>query len=70
MIAAYPLTVPAVDDLDVQPVNEALLATLSPEERALGEQARAEVDSGSARIVWAEDVPAALVEIRRMKAGG
>ena len=70
MIAAYPLAVPEADDLDVQAVDDALLATLSPEERALGEQARAEVDSGSARIVWAEDVPAALAEIRRMKARG
>ena len=57
------------DDLDVQPITDELLATLDPEERALGEQAAAEVDSGKARIVWQEDVPAALDEIRKMKAG-
>ena len=68
MIAAHPL--PEIEDLDVQLVDEALLASLSPEERALGEQARAEVASGAARIVWAANVPAALEEIRRTKAGG
>jgi hypothetical protein len=66
MTAAGPLALD--DDLDVQPVTAELLAALSPEERALGEAAGAEVDSG-ARIVWQEDVPGALEEIRRMKAG-
>jgi hypothetical protein len=70
MSAAHPLPFPEVDELDVQLVDEALLASLSREERALGEWARAEVDGGSARIVWAENVPAALEEIRRTKAGG
>jgi hypothetical protein len=68
MTAAHPLDLP-MDDLDVAPVDDALLATLSPEERALGDAAREDVERGKARIVWQEDMPAALDEIRRMRAG-
>lgn len=55
------------DDLDVQPVTDELLATLDPEERALIEEARERRANGTTRVVWAEDVPAALDEIRRTR---
>ena len=66
MTAAHPLPLP--DDMDVQLVDDALLATLSPEERALGEDVERQLAEGTLRIVWQEDVPAALAEIGRMKA--
>ncbi len=53
----------------MQLVDDALLATLSPEERALGEDAGRRLADGTARIVWQHDMPAALEEIRRMKGG-
>ena len=70
MTAAHPLPFAEVDDLDVQPLDEATLARLCPEERAVAEEALARVSSGTLRIVPAEAVPAALAEMRRMAAGG
>jgi hypothetical protein len=68
MAATHPLPLPG-DDLDVQLVTPELLATLSPEERALWEETDRRHAESRARVVWQEDVPAALEEIRRMKGG-
>jgi hypothetical protein len=70
MSVAYPLPLPELDDFEVQPLDARTLATLGPEERALAEEALARISSGTLRVVTAEEVPAALAEIRRMKAGG
>jgi len=64
MTAAHPLPMP---DLDV--VVDDDLSVYPPEVRAEILAAEERIAGGTAQIVWEEDVPAALAEIRRAKAG-
>jgi hypothetical protein len=53
-------------ELDFEPLDR---SQLPPEILAGLEALDERIANGTARIVWAEDVPAALADIRRLKAG-
>jgi hypothetical protein len=70
MTAAHPLPpAHAADDLEVFPMDDAYMATLPADVRAAMEAAEERIANGTARIVWEEDVPATLAEIRRTTVG-
>jgi hypothetical protein len=55
-----------LDELDWAPLD---LEQVPAEARAVIEAAEGRIRDGSAQIVWEEDVPAALAEMRRANAG-